>query len=98
MSTYSDPEGLFFFNSEMPLKLNVGHQRSTSETAFRCRADDCSKLNAGLVAFVICQGIRTSIAKKHFSFVIARVWVGEGEARTPCPPSGSWCSNSYVTC
>ena len=34
--------------------------------AFRWRADDGPTLNAGLAAFVIFQGIRTSIAKKPY--------------------------------
>ena len=32
------------------LPLKVGHHRPDSETPFRCRADDGSTLNAGLVA------------------------------------------------
>ena len=58
MSTYSDPEG-FFFQQRNAFETKRGP--SASETAYRCRADDCSKLNAGLVAFVIFLGIRTSI-------------------------------------
>ena len=38
--------------------------------AFRWRADDGQSLNAGLGSFVIFQGIRTSIAKKPYIFVI----------------------------
>ena len=48
--------------------------------AFCWRADGGPTLNAGLVAFVGLQGIRTSIAKKPYIFVIL-----EG-VQTPCPP------------
>ena len=45
---------------------------------------DAPKLNAGLVAFQGFQGIRTSIAKKPYIFVIFR-----GGGSRPPPPSGS---------
>ena len=54
---------------------------------FRWRADDGPTLNAGFCSFVIFQGIRASIAKKPYVFVIFRG--GGGGVRTPCPPSGS---------
>ena len=38
--------------------------------ARRCWADDDPTLNDGLAAFVIFQGIRTSIAKEPYIFVI----------------------------
>ena len=55
--------------------------------AFRWRADAGPILNAGLVAFSIFHGIRTSIAiaKKPYIFVIFQ----GGWALTPCPLSGS---------
>ena len=41
---------------------------------FRWRADEGPTLNAGLIgSFVIGQGIRTTIAKKSYIFVIFRV-------------------------
>ena len=51
--------------------------------AFRWRADDGPTLNAGLVhcSCVIFQGIRTSIAKKPYTFVILG-----GMGPDPCPP------------
>ena len=49
--------------------------------AFRWRADDGPTLNAGLVA-AIFQGIRTSIARKPYIFVIFQ----GGRGRTPFPP------------
>ena len=49
--------------------------------AFPWRADDGPPLNAGLVALWILCGIRTSIAKNTYIFVIFQ---GEG-VRTPCP-------------
>ena len=44
--------------------------------AFRWRADDGPTLNAGLVF----QGLRTSLAKKPYIFVIFQ------RGPTPCPP------------
>ena len=50
--------------------------------AFRWRANDGQTLNAGLVALNF-QGIRTSIAKKSYIFVIIR---GGGGVSIPVPP------------
>ena len=55
--------------------------------AFCWRADDGPALNAGLVAFVIFQGIQTSIAKKPYIFVIFQ-GLGGGVPTPPIPPSG----------
>ena len=52
--------------------------------AIRWRADNGLTLNAGLVALYF-RGIRASIAKKPYIFVIFQ----GGGVRTPCPPSGS---------
>ena len=49
-------------------------------------ADNGPTLNSGLVAFVIFQGIRTSIAKKPYIFVIFQ---GGPDLLPPPPPSGS---------
>ena len=55
--------------------------------AFRWRVDDSPTLNAGLVSFMIFQGIQTSIAKKPYIFVIFH---GGGRgSRSPVPLSGS---------
>ena len=52
-------------------------------------ANNGPKFNAGLVAFVIFQGIRTSIAKKPYIYVILG-------GRNPFPPlSGSAHAISY---
>ena len=58
-------------------------QRNSIQMAFRRRADDGQTLNAGLV---VCdfQGIRTSIPKKPYIFVIFQG--GGGGVRTPVPP------------
>ena len=60
----------------------MGHhrpaQRNAIEMAYRSRADDVP-LNAGFF-----QGIRTSIAKKPYIFVIF-----QGGSGPPVPPSGS---------
>ena len=55
------------------------HKRNAITVAFRWRAYDGPTLNAGLVL----QGIRTSIAKKPYIFVIFQC-VGRGP--DPCPP------------
>ena len=69
------------------ITIIAGHDRSTSETPFKMEfrwpADDGPTLNAGLVA-----GIRSSIAKKPYIFVIFQVCVWGG-GRIPCPLSGS---------
>ena len=52
--------------------------------AFRWRADNGPKLNAGLVAFVIIQGVRTSIVKKPYILFV--IFQGGPD---PCPPIGS---------
>ena len=60
--------------------------------AFRWRADDVPTLNAVhdqpgvMVSFVICKGIRTSIAKKPYMFVIFQ---GVGSGPPVSPLSGS---------
>ena len=55
------------------------------EMAFRWRTDDGQNLHAGLVAFVIFQGIRTITYKEPYIFVIVQ---GVG-FRTPVPFYGS---------
>ena len=57
---------------------------------FRLRADDGPTLNAGLVVLQIFKRLRTSIAKKHYIFVIFQ------GSRDPCPPSGS--ANGIFVC
>ena len=62
-----------------------------TETSFKWhfagRADDGTTLNAGLEAFVIFQGIRTSTAKKPYIFVIFQVGGGGGGVSgPPIPP------------
>ena len=54
---------------------------------FRWRADDDPTLNAGLVALCF-KGIRTSIAKEPYIFVIFQGRGGPDPVSTP-PPSGS---------
>ena len=52
----------------------VGHYQPVSETScFRWRADDGPTLNAGLVAFMTFQEIRTRITKKLYTFVTFQV-------------------------
>ena len=66
-------------------------QQNAIKMVFRCRDDDGPTLNAGLVGFFFCccflffgfQGIRTSIARKSYTFVIFQ---GEGERDTPTRP------------
>ena len=61
--------------------------------AFCQQEDNGPTLNAGLVA-VVFQGIRTSIAKEPYIFVIF-----QGGVRTPFPPSGSahvWYVLTYI--
>ena len=56
--------------------------------AFRWRADDGPTLNAGFGSFVIFQGIRTSIAKKPYNFVIFQGGGGPGPLSPFDPPMG----------
>ena len=68
----SDVFFLFMRGERIKIPLKMGHHRPAIEMAFRWRADDGSTLNAGL----ILQGIRISIAKKSYIFVIF-----QGESR-----------------
>ena len=61
------------------------HQRNAISMAFRWRADVGPTLSAGLVACVDFQGIRTSIAKKPYIFVIFQ----GGGSGPPVPHPGS---------
>ena len=55
--------------------------------AFPRRAHDGPTLNAGLVAWGFFQGIRTSIAKKPYIFIIfVCVFMGGGGGRVSGPP------------
>ena len=65
---------------------STAHQRNAIKMAFRWRADDGPKLNAGLVA-AIFQGIRTCIIRKPF--VIFQGGGGGPNPLSPPPPSGS---------
>ena len=76
-----------FFRGERGSKqipLKTGHHRPASELPFKCRY--CPKIECWLDRFVIFQAIRTSVAKKHYIFVIFQ------EGPDPMSPSGSgWC-------
>ena len=63
-------------------------QRNAIKMVYRWRADDGPTLNAGSVAFVIFQEIRTSNAKKPYNFLIFR-GRGSGPPAPPPPPSES---------
>ena len=60
------------------------HQRNAISMAFRWRADVGPTLSVGLVACLDFQGIRISIAKKPYIFVIFQ---GGGESGPPAPPT-----------
>ena len=64
--------------------------------AFRWRADDGPTLNAGLVAFCDFQGVRTSIAKEPYIFVIFQLGGGGGSG-PPVPPLDSHMYSNLVT-
>ena len=66
---------------QIPLK--AGHHQSTCQRDAICwRADNGPTLIVGLGTFVSFQGIRTSIAKKPYSFVIFH---GGGGVQSPSP-------------
>ena len=63
------------------IPLKAGHHRPTIFMAFRWRADGGPILNAGFGSrFVIFHGIRTSIGKEPYNFVLFRgggggIWI-----------------------
>ena len=76
---------LFFLvdvGEKIQIPLKAGHHRPI-KIAFYLRADDGPTLHAGLAAFFIFQGIRTSIAMKPYIFVIFQ---GGPDARPPPDP------------
>ena len=80
-----DFENVFFLvDVWIRISLKSGQYRSASETPFKWRfagGPIMPNIEFWLGSFVIFQGIRISIAKKPFIFVIS-----QGGVRTPCPP------------
>ena len=72
---------LFVFMRGEYKRAIIGPPAKRHFMAFRWRADDGPLLLDG--SFVIVQGIRTSIAKKPYIFVIFQ-W-GVGGVQSPCP-------------
>ena len=72
----------FFVKGEsIQIALKVDHHRPVM--AFRWQADDGPTLKAGLLTLLIFHGIRTSIAKEPYIFVILQGW---GSWPLPPPP------------
>ena len=89
----SDFDMFFFFLEwrDDPSKYHykqviIGLQANAILMAFCWRADNGPKLDAELVALWFFKGIRTSIAKKPYIFVIFRGGGGGGGVRPLVPP------------
>ena len=73
----------------MQIPLKVGHHRHASETPFK-RIWLAGNANVGCSRFVSFQGVQTSIAKEHFSFMIFQRGWG--------PDTLSPCLDPHMTC